>query len=146
MEKTSNEVQKDKMGTILTPRLIKRTRRAIERLYTGTCTIEVKPRLQKDPITKKTAVSDTVVIYKDIPCQLSHLSQTASESRILPQADGQIMLFLAPEIDVPEGSRITVEQAGITDVYGHSGRPNMFPTHQEITLTIWEGWNGQKRN
>lgn len=132
--------------TILTPDLIKRTREALERLYTGVCTIEVRKRAKNEETKKQEYIEE--VIYENVPCRLSHSSNDPSNSRPLPIAEQVITLFLAPaaEIEVPDGSRITVTQDEITDVFGHSGKPNNFPTHQEITLTTWEGWNGQKRN
>ena len=47
-------------------------------------------------------------------------------------------LFLSPDTKIKSGSKITVTQAGITRAYECSGVPAVYPTHQEIVLTLSE--------
>lgn len=49
-----------------------------------------------------------------------------------------VKLFIAPEIAVPEGSRIDVTQNGITTSYRQSGTPAVYSSHQEITLELYK--------
>lgn len=125
---------------LLTPQLVKQVREAAERLYNGLCMVEIK-QSKKDPKTKKNKTS-VVQLYVGLPCRLSHDSAETGESRTLPTADQKIKLFIAPkpEVDIPANSRITITQDGVTEVYGHSGVSNNFPTHQEIELVKWDKW------
>jgi len=49
-------------------------------------------------------------------------------------------LFLASEVTIVPGSKIVVIHEGITGEYQRSGIPAVFPSHQEIMLTAFEGW------
>lgn len=120
-------------------------RPAFEQLYTGRATVEVY-ETYKDPVTKKT-VQSVNQVHEDLPCRLSHESKSVSDSVSLPQADQTIMLFTYPssEVLIPSGSKITVTQDGVTEVYAHSGIVNNFETHQQIELTLWNGWAGHEK-
>lgn len=52
----------------------------------------------------------------------------------------QLRLFLAPEIKVAPGSKITITQNGVVGEYKNSGVPAMYDTHQEIMLELFKGW------
>lgn len=49
-------------------------------------------------------------------------------------------IFLAPEIVVKPGSKLTITQNGITTDYKSSGIPATYSTHQEIVVEIFKGW------
>ena len=49
-------------------------------------------------------------------------------------------LFIAPEIKVKPGSKIVVEQNGVTTAYSASGVPAVYLSHAEIMLELFEGW------
>ena len=49
-------------------------------------------------------------------------------------------LFIAPEIKVKPGSKIVVEQNGVTTEYSASGVPAVYPSHVEIKLELFRGW------
>lgn len=125
---------------ILTKQLVRQVREAAEQLYDGLCTVEVKTS-HKDPKTKKNRMV-TNKLYENIPCRLSHDSNQPGDTRVLPNADQTIKLFIAPkeEVDIPANSKITVTQDGVTEAYTCSSVPNNFPTHQEIELVKWEKW------
>lgn len=124
----------------LSPSLVKRTREAIETLYDGICTVEIKESI-KDPETKKNK-SVVKTVLKEVPCRLSHESNKTGETRTLTNATQTIMLFIAPqpEVIIPSDSKITITQDSVTEVYANSGVSNNFPTHQEIELEKWEKW------
>ena len=49
-------------------------------------------------------------------------------------------LLIDPSVDIPEGSKITVTQKGVTRDYERSGTPAVYSVHQEVPLELWEGW------
>ena len=75
------------------------------------------------------------VYCKDQKCKLSYQSASASsESDTVGTTYQLIKLFMSPDIDVPEGSKIEVTQNGRTDIYKRSGKPMVYSNHQEILL------------
>lgn len=117
----------------------KAARKAIESTYTGVCTI-VERRDERDEKTKITRKAEVVVIENQ-PCKLSFESLKAVVQTETAAAISQsTKLFLAPEIKVNGGSKITVEQNGVTTAYSASGVPAVYPSHQEIMLELFEGW------
>ncbi len=113
-------------------------RKAVELLYEGTCTVTeyesyVKPN--------KATAHREVIVLEDQPCRLSFSRfPAAKQDENAAQKQQIIKLFLAPEISVKPGSRITVTQHGVTQDYCQSGEPAVYATHQEITLELWKGW------
>ena len=51
-----------------------------------------------------------------------------------------VTLYIDPSVDIPEGSKITVTQNGVTRDYERSGRPAVYSCHQEIPLELFKGW------
>ena len=51
-----------------------------------------------------------------------------------------VKLFIAPEIKVKGGSKLVVEQNGVTTEYSASGEPAIYLNHQEIILELFKGW------
>ena len=89
----------------------------------------------------------TAKLFSGEPCRLSFSgasSQTlsgleaAGEAKPWSQAGQSVKLFLAPEREVPPGSKITVTGRGVTRVYGRSGQPAVYGSHQEIALALWD--------
>lgn len=114
-------------------------RRAIESLYSGICTItEYQPTT--DPITKITSHTE-VDVATNVKCRLSfkHVS-VASEGSPAGTVSQRIKLFLAPELQVKPGSKITVTQNGRVTAYSRSSEPATYSTHQEIMLEVFKGW------
>lgn len=48
-------------------------------------------------------------------------------------------LFISPDVAIKAGSKIIVTQHGRTTEYSNSGVPAVYPTHQEIMLTLFNG-------
>lgn len=113
-------------------------RKAIELLYEGTCTITIyEPYLKPNKATGHRGI----IVLEDEPCRLSYSSAPAAEKMETGTSRQQVIkLFLAPEIDVMPGSKITVTQNGVTQDYCRSGQPAVYATHQEVELDLWEGW------
>lgn len=114
-------------------------RQAVEMLYGGTCAVYEK-RSITDPDTKITGQKEEEV-HGNVPCRLSFVKIPP----VYRQAEGakqeqQVKLFLSPEIKVKPGSKIVVEQNGITGTYKMSSLAAVYTGHQEIVLEAWEGW------
>ena len=117
----------------------KAARRAQEATYEGLCTI-FEYREVTDEKTKLSSEEEIAVIENQ-PCKLSFekLNAVVQTETAAVQAQG-VKLFLAPEIVVCSNSKIVVTQNGVTDEYSASGKPAIYPTHQEITLESFREW------
>ena len=116
-----------------------KARNAIESLYDGKCTITEHQKVKKE--NKSTGFQD-VVVHEDIACRLSfktsnNTNQTDTAASAVVQS---IKVFLAPEIQVKPGSKLTITQNGVTTEYKSSGEPALYETHQEIILELFKGW------
>lgn len=115
-----------------------KARKAIEKMYVHTCTIVIKDKVkQKDYSTK---LVDKILI-EDQPCRISFSNiSTVNESSHSGLKQQTIKLFIAPEINIKEGSKIIVNHDGIESLFSKSGVPAVYPTHQEINLEIFKDW------
>lgn len=118
----------------------KAARKAQEATYEGMCTItEYRP--VKDVKTGLTGEEEVTVI-EDQPCKLSFEKLGAAVQTETAATVAQVIkLFLAPEIKVNGGSKLTITQNGVTEAYSASGKPAIYPTHQEIILELFRGWS-----
>jgi hypothetical protein len=113
---------------------------AIESMYTDNCTITIFQSV-KDPATNITSQQE-VTSVSDQPCRLSHRSSEPVNivNGVGVQAQ-TIKLFISPDIAIKPGSKISVTRNGQTTDYKNSGIPNIFDSHQEIGLVIFDGWS-----
>lgn len=118
----------------------KAARKAIESTYSGVCTI-LERRDVRDERTKITRKNEEVIIIENQPCKLSFekLNAVVQTETAAMQAQGT-KLFIAPEIKVKPGSKIIVEQNGVTTEYSASGEPAVYLSHAEIMLELFKGW------
>ena len=115
-----------------------RVRKALESSYNGKCQITEHRKIKK--ANKSTAFEEFVVLENQ-PCRLSFKTVTNASTGTTASATTQIVkLFLAPEIKVKAGSKITVTQNGVTTDYKSSGQPAIYTNHQEIILELFDGW------
>ena len=115
------------------------TRKAIESLYTGECSITEYKKIKKQ--NGSTGFRETMVIEHQ-PCRISFKTIASAKEGAMNQSITQVIkLFIAPEIVVKTGSKITVTQNNITTEYKSSGKPAMYATHQEIILELFDGWS-----
>jgi hypothetical protein len=112
-------------------------RKAIESLYDGLCTIIGN---QKVVAEDGTTEFEEVVVCKDQPCRLSFGSSKTQAGETATGTMQTITLFLAPEIVVPAGSKITVTQNGRTTEYECSNTPEVYSAHQQISLSLKDRW------
>ena len=113
---------------------------AIKSLWRGKCTVTVRNNDTTDESTGRVVVGE-VDTYTDEPCRISfdtvNATQTENNAANIVQS---ITLFIDRAVVIPEGSKITVTQNGVTAVYEKSGKPAVYSTHQEIPLEIFKGW------
>ncbi len=115
-----------------------RARKVLETLYDGRCTITEHQKI-KNP-NKTTGCAD-VVVLEDVPCRLSFSTVTnANQTETGASVVQTTKVFLAPEITVKPGSKLTVTQNGVTTEYKSSGVPAFYSTHQEIGVELFKGW------
>ena len=89
-------------------------RKAIESQYTGVCTVIEYGKI-RDEVTKITRHGEMTVLENQ-PCKLSFEKTAAAVQTETAAAVGQgVKLFIAPEVEVKPGSKIsrTAEQANI---------------------------------
>lgn len=113
---------------------------AIKSLWRGKCTVTVRNNDTTDENTGRVVVGE-VDTYTNEPCRISfdtvNATQPENNAANIVQS---IMLYIDREVVIPEGSKITVTQNGVTAVYEKSGKPAVYSTHQEIPLEIFKGW------
>ena len=116
-----------------------KARQAIEAMYSGTC--DVIGYTKKKNANHTTGMVEEVFI-KDQPCRVSYQSSkimTVQEN--LAGSKGQdVKVFIAPELEIPAGSKIVITQDGLTVEYCASSERAHYPTHQEINLTLFDKW------
>ena len=125
---------------MLSKNQVVKARKAIESLYDGTCTITEYKKVQK---ANKSMAFKEVVVLNEQPCKLSFqttnsTSQTETGASALTQT---VKVFLAPEIKVKPGSKLTITQNQVVTDYTNSGEPAYYRTHQEIMLELFKGWS-----
>lgn len=107
-------------------------RRFIEKLYTDTCTIYGKVKQGSGSFAKYV---DGVVI-EDEPCRVSYETISGStQTTTTNNTSIVVKLFISPDIEVKEGSKIKVTRNGREFIYRSSGKPAYYDTHQEIVLS-----------
>lgn len=117
--------------------MVSARRKAVELLYKGLCTVKVWQEVE-DPITHATGHKE-VTLFTDQKCKLSYEKQTSTTPAGGPALIAQTTkLFIAPELDIPAGSKIIVTQHGKTVEFARSGEPAVYTDHQEIMLEAFE--------
>ena len=114
-------------------------RKAVESTYYGACDIieygSVKDK--KSGITRQ----EEITVLQNQPCKLSFEKIAAAVGSDTGAAVTQgVKLFIAPDIEVKSGSKITVTQNGVTAEYSASGEAAVYESHKEIMLELWKGW------
>lgn len=108
-------------------------RAAIESLYIDTCDI-IQLVSVKNPVNKRVEKQEQVV-HSAVPCRLSVKNiATASDSNTASSAIQVTTVFMAPELDIPAGSKFLITHYGRQFKYESSGYPAIYSSHQEIKL------------
>lgn len=117
--------------------MVSARRKAVESLYKGLCTVKVWQEVE-DPVTHATTHKE-VTLLSDQRCKLSYEKQTSTTPIGGPAVIAQTTkLFIAPELDIPAGSKIIVTQHGKTTEYARSGEAAVYMDQQEIQLELFE--------
>ncbi len=104
----------------------------IEKLYDGVCTI-IEYEQQEGVINN----TIEVVKQKNVSCRLSYESVKNVERTEKASNDNQIIkLFLSPNVDIKEGSKVIVTQEKETNSYICAGKPLVYGSHKEIVLEL----------
>ena len=124
---------------MLSKNQVVKARKAIESMYDGTCTIIER---QKVKLPNKSTGFKDIVVLEEIPCRLSFNTVTnTNQTEVGASAVIQsTKVFIAPEIKVKPGSKLTITQNDVTTEYKSSGQPAIYTTHQEIELELFERW------
>ena len=111
----------------------------MQSLWQGRATVTVQEG-KYNPSNGRTE-SQEKVLFKEIPCRISQNTVVSTEpfERAARAAQG-VTLYLDPAVEIPEGSRITVVQNGVTREYERSGKPAVYSCHQEVPLELFKGW------
>lgn len=117
----------------------KKLRSSMEMFYEDRMTVTTSFGTRKDSETFET-VPDIKVIYKDEPCRLSYDfgGSNHNESEYYDKGEQKVKLFTAPDIDIPQGSKIEIKRQGFVLVFGKSDEPYRYGSHCEYMLTNWE--------
>lgn len=113
-----------------------KARKALEALYTSRCNVVVYGEEKEGSITKHREKT----VYEDIPCKLSfELSYPLEQTEQTAVSSQRVKLFTAPEITVPQGSKVTVATAeGEILHFAYSGECSCYSTHKEVRLRPME--------
>jgi hypothetical protein len=115
------------------------SKKALESLWQGTCDVIIRQE-STNPINKRIEFTE-VSVYSNQPCKLSFKTITStaenSNAALVTQA---AKLFIAPEVNIPAGSKIIVTQNGKETTYEKSGEPAIYSNHQEVSLELFKGW------
>ncbi len=107
-----------------------------ESLYGGRCDI-----YEYQPENGIIDSSKEVKVKSDVPCRLSYKSILSSvQSETVDIVSQEIKLFLSPDIEVKEGSKVVVTQNCKTETYYCSGTAAVYNSHQEIELKLERGY------
>lgn len=113
-------------------------RKALERMYQGRATV-----IEYQKVKDEWGMTNfqEVTVLEDQPCKLSFetLTSTSGGDQVATVSQS-VKLFISPDMVIKAGSKIIVTQHGRTTEYSNSGVPAVYPTHQEIMLTLFEGW------
>lgn len=121
--------------------MVNAQRKALERLWLDRCDIYMQAEVT-DPATCLTDFTE-ILLVREQPCKLSFSSLAPAAGDALPVVTQSVKLFLSPEVSVPAGCRIVVTRPGRVPrsfTYAKSGEAGVFANHQEINLTLWEGY------
>lgn len=118
---------------------LKRYKAAVQNLWDGKATITVLEGVTNEA-TGRTEPA-LRVLAEGLPCRISHTTvkstEPSEEAAVVAQA---VTLYIDPSVDIPEGSKITVTQNGVTRDYERSGTPAVYTVHQEVPLELFRGW------
>lgn len=118
--------------------MVNRFRKSLEKLWTDRCAVIIRKEVT-DPETFITSFVETAMM-KEQRCRLSYKTLATASDGLAAAVSQSVKLFLAPDVEIPPGSKIIVTHEGCALEFGRSGEPAVYSGHQEIPLELWEGW------
>lgn len=109
-------------------------RKNIEKTYGHICNIFIKKET-KNPKTFETEFITDIYIENQ-PCRVSFTTSNVTNNGEIADYSQQIKLFIDEKIKILEGSSIEVDINGEKTLYKQSGKPMLYPCHQEILLKV----------
>lgn len=110
---------------------------AIQSLWSGRATVTVLDGTL-NPSNGRTEQSERI-LFENRPCRVSHNTVKSTDPQngaaVIAQS---VTLYIDPKSEIPEGSKITVTQNGVTKTYVKSGKPAVYTAHQEIPIELYE--------
>lgn len=113
-------------------------RKCIEALYIDTCTI-IEYQAVENPDTHITEMQE-VVVHSGVPCKLSYKTVSQAGDGVSSAISLTSKLIINPDIEIKAGSKIIVKRNGIETAYKNSSEPARHINHQEIILSLFDGW------
>ena len=106
-------------------------RALLEQTYDGVMTVT---GTSKQEVGGETVVTPDAVLHENIPCALSFSGTPDSKTDAnSSQISYQATIYCAPDLAVPAGCRIAVQQYGVTYRLKYSGESAVYPTHQQLS-------------
>ena len=114
-------------------------KKAVQGMWKGKATVTVLAGAL-NPANGRTEPQERI-LAADIRCRISHKSVVSTEpNEEAAQVAQSVVLYIDPSVDIPEGSKITVTQNGVTRDYERSGKPAVYSCHQEVPLELFKEW------
>ncbi len=110
----------------------------IRDIWFDRCSVTVREEVT-DPETKLTDFKEAVIVREE-PCRLSYSALQTASGEHTASAEMTAKLFISPDIEIPPGSRISIERHGRKLEFSRSGEPAVYTNHQEIELERFRGW------
>lgn len=104
-------------------------------LRAGKLTVIVRKPTKIDGRTKTTETT----LYSDIPCKLSFSAGKTEEEDQTSTSSAGMVLFVAPDIIIPDGSKCIVKQHG-AEYALTSARVKGYESHKEYDVAMFDGW------
>lgn len=113
--------------------------KAIKSLWDGKCTVSVR----KYETNEKNGRSEPkeVKTIEGEPCRISYKTiEPTREGEGVATRRQVVILYIDKDVNIPEGSKITVTHKGKTKEYAQSGTPALYSVHKEVPLELFRGW------
>ena len=111
-------------------------RKEIEKTYDHICNIFIKKE-NKNPETFEIEFIEEAYVQNQ-HCRISFKNISSTTNDDVSEYSQQIKLFIDEKIEILEGSVIEVIVNGEKTLYKQSGKPALYPCHQEIILKVEE--------
>lgn len=108
-------------------------RKAIENTYSHICNVFIKKPIKNENFETE-FITETYI--ENQPCRLSFGTSNTTTNTDVAGYTQQIQLFISEKIKIQEGSSIEVIANGVSTIYKQSGKPKVYPCHQQIILEI----------